>query len=193
MLGNIRKMVQNTPKKVRICLLVLYDILAIGISQFLALWTRFEFQTSMITPEFVERAWRYLGVNIVVTIVIFAFLRLYNSLWQYASVQEMLNVFVACALAAGSQSVGMHMFLWNMPRSYYILYFFFLLALICLSRFFYRGIRVVKNAYVFGRDNNAVPTMIIGAGDTASYLIKDMNTSATKSNAYVRLHHPRRR
>lgn len=185
MLGNIRKMVQNTPKKVRICLLVLYDILAIGISQFLALWTRFEFQTSMITPEFAERAWRYLGVNIVVTIVIFAFLRLYNSLWQYASVQEMLNVFVACALAAGSQSVGMHMFLWNMPRSYYILYFFFLLALICLSRFFYRGIRVVKNAYVFGRDNNAVPTMIIGAGDTASYLIKDMNTSATLKNVAV--------
>lgn len=181
----IRKIFDSTPKALRVTLLLLYDGLAVAVAEFLALWTRFEFHISQITPPYLEHAVKYVVINIVITLVVFAFLKLYNSLWQYASVQEMLNVFVACMVAAGSQSVGMHMLMWDMPRSYYILYFFFLLALICLSRFFYRGVRVVRNSYTTGRDRLAVPTMIIGAGDTASYLIKDMNNSAQLKNKVV--------
>ena len=121
----IQKILDGTPKMLRIILLLTYDAFAVMIAEFLALWTRFEFSISQITPEYLEHALYYAVINIAVTIVIFAFLKLYNSLWQYASVQEMLNVFIACALAAGSQSLGMHMLMWNMPRSYYILYFFF--------------------------------------------------------------------
>lgn len=185
MIKYIQRILDKTPKTLRIILLLIYDAFAVGVAEFLALWTRFEFSISQITPEYLERAWYYVAINIVITIFIFAFLKLYNSLWQYASVQEMLNVFVACALAAGSQSVGMHMLMWSMPRSYYILYFFFLLALICMSRFFYRGVRVVRNSYVAVRDRVAIPTMIIGAGDTASYLIKDMNNSVQLKNRVV--------
>ena len=181
----IRKIFNETPKMLRVLLLLIYDASAVVMAEFLALLTRFEFSVSQITPVYLDHALYYVAINIVVTIVIFAFLKLYNSLWKYASVQEMLNVFVACALAAGSQSIGMHMLLWDMPRSYYILYFFFLLALICMSRFFYRGVRVVRNSYVSGRDRVATPTMIIGAGDTASFLIKDMNTSVQLKNKVV--------
>lgn len=185
MLNRLQKIFRNTPKTIRVILLIIYDTLAVSVAEFLALWTRFEFRIGQIIPEYLNHAMCYLLVNIIVTIAIFAFMKLYNSLWQYASVQEMLNVFIACALAAGSQSVGMHMFLWDMPRSYYILYFFFLLALICMSRFFYRGVRVVKNSYVAGKRNTSVPTMIIGAGDTASYLIKDMNNRLSLRNKAV--------
>lgn len=181
----IQKLLCRTPKMVRIILLVIYDTLTVAVAEFFALWTRFEFHISQITPEYLNNALKYLLINIIITIAIFEFLKLYNSLWQYASVQEMLNVFIACLLSAGSQSVGMHMFMWSMPRSYYILYFFFLLALICVSRFFYRGVRVVRNSYATGKDRLTVPTMIIGAGDTASYLIKDMNNSAQLKNKVV--------
>lgn len=181
----IRKIFNETPKMLRVLLLLIYDAIAVAMAEFLALLTRFEFSVSQITSVYLDHALYYVAINIIVTIVIFAFLKLYNSLWKYASVQEMLNVFVACALAAGSQSIGMHMLLWDMPRSYYILYFFFLLALICMSRFFYRGVRVVRNSYVSGRDRVATPTMIIGAGDTASFLIKDMNTSVQLKNKVV--------
>lgn len=174
-----------TPKKLRISLLVTYDVLSIFVAEFLALWTRFEFQIEQIVPKYLEHAIRYTIINTVLTVLIFVFLHLYNSLWKYASVQEMLNVFVACALAASSQSVGMHMLMWDMPRSYYILYFFFLLALICISRFFYRGVRVVRNSYAIGRDRFAIPTMIVGAGDTASFLIKDMSNSIQLKNKVV--------
>lgn len=176
---------QNKSKYLRICLLVIYDILAVCLAEFLSVWTRFEFSFSEQMVNYLKVAGKYLVINLVITFVIFTFMHLYSSLWQYASVQELLNVFIACLLAAGSQSVGMHMLLWTMPRSYYILYFFFLLALIAASRFFYRGVRVVRNSYAMGRDAQTVPTMIIGAGDTASSLIKDMHNSPTVRNRVV--------
>lgn len=178
-------MFKNTSKAVRVTLLVFYDMLSVCLSEFLALWTRFEFNINNITPEFAEHALKYTVINVLITVLIFVFLKLYSSLWQYASVQEMLNVLIACLLAAGSQSVGMHMLLWNMPRSYYPLYFFYLLALVCLSRFSYRGARVVRNSYSVGKRDNAVFTMVIGAGDTASFLIRDMHNSRTVKNRVV--------
>lgn len=185
MFTKIQQIFHNTPKMVRVTLLIIYDVLAVALAEFLALWTRFEFSVSHITQEYMEHALKYTLINVIVTIAVFAFMKLYTSLWQYASVQEMLNVFIACLLAAGSQSVGMHMMMWSMPRSYYILYFFFFLALICMSRFFYRGVRVVRNSYVMGKDSEAVTTMVIGAGDTASSLIKDMNNSQVVRNRVV--------
>lgn len=178
-------MFKNTSKAVRVSLLVFSDILAVCLAEFFALWTRFEFSISSITPEYADHALKYTAINIVITVLLFIFLKLYSSLWQYASVQEMLGVLIACLLAAGSQSVGMHMLLWSMPRSYYLLYFFYLLALVCLTRFSYRGARVVRNSYSVGKKDHAVLTMVIGAGDTASFLIRDMYNSQTVRNRVV--------
>ena len=77
------------------------------------------------------------------------------------------------------------MLMWNMPRSYYILYLFFLLVLIAFSRFFYRGVRVVRQSFMAEHSGNAKNTMIIGAGDTAFSLIKDMNSSWQIHNKVV--------
>jgi FlaA1/EpsC-like NDP-sugar epimerase len=175
---------QTSGKYIRILLLVIYDILAIGLSEFFALWTRFEFSFPQDLVHYFDTALQYSAINITVTLIIFAMMRLYNSLWQYASVQELFNVLIACLLAAGSQSVGMHMLQWSMPRSYYILYFFYILAFITASRFTYRGLRVIRHSYFEGA-RKGVPTMIIGAGDSAFSLIKDMNNSAQIRNQVV--------
>lgn len=181
MRGNWRK----NSKYIKIILLVLYDILAVLIAEFLSVWIRFEFTLTDSARDYLLTAWKYFPVNLLLTLLIFSFMKLYSSLWQYASVQELLNVFLACLLAAGSQSVGMHMFLWSMPRSYYILYFFFLMMLISMSRFCYRGMRVVRNSYKMVRADQTIPTMIIGAGDTASLLIKDMHNNRSVRNRVV--------
>ena len=115
----------ETAKYIRIVLLVIYDILAIFLAEIFSIWTRFDFSLkSEQGIPFLETALQYFWVNMIVTIVIFFIMHLYNSLWEYASVQELLNVVIACLLSAAIQSLGMHMFQWNMPRSYYILYFF---------------------------------------------------------------------
>ena len=91
--------------------------------------------------------------------------------------QELLNVVIACLLSAALQSLGLHMLQWSMPRSYYILYFFFLLAMIAGSRFVYRALRIIRHNYIGEIIGHAVPTMIIGAGDSAYFLIKNMTSS----------------
>ena len=165
----------ETAKYIRIAVLLIYDILAVFLAEIISIWTRFEFslKNEQCIP-YLETAVRYFWINICVTLVIFAIMHLYNSLWKYASVQELLNVVVACLLSAALQSLGMHMLQWNMPRSYYILYFFFLLALITGSRFVYRGLRIIRHNYLGISVGKVVPTMVIGAGDSAYFLIKNM-------------------
>ena len=185
MYQKMKNIFQGTSKTLRIILLLIYDICAVCVAEFLALWTRFEFSIAQIEPQYAKTALRYTLINIVVTLVIFAFFKLYSSLWRYASVQEMLNVVLACLLAACVQSMGMHMLFLNMPRSYYILYLFFLLVLVAASRFFYRGVRVVRQSLMTERSGSAVNTLIIGAGDTAFSLIKDMSSSWMVHNRVV--------
>ena len=185
MVRKIRKAFQNTSKTMRIAILIIYDICAVCIAEFLALWTRFEFSISQIEPVFADRALRYTIINVIITLIIFSIAKLYSSLWRYASVHEMLNVVAACIMAACIQIFGLHMLMWNMPRSYYILYLFFLLVLITFSRFFYRGVRVVRQSLMIEHGGNAKNTMIIGAGDTAFSLIKDMNNSRQIHNKVV--------
>lgn len=185
MYQKIKELFEGTSKSIRIILLVIYDICAICIAEFLALWTRFEFFFDRIEPVYLDAAIRYTLINIIATVVIFAMFKLYSSLWRYASVQEMLNVVVACVLAACVQSLGTHMMLLSMPRSYYILYLFFLMGFIAVSRFFYRGVRVLRMSMVTERSSNAISTMIIGAGDTAFTLIKDINSSWLVHNRVV--------
>lgn len=175
---------QGAEKAFKVMLLLLYDTMAVCLAEFLALWTRFEFSIDKIDQRYVITANRYALFNVLLTILIFALFRLYNSLWQYASVQEMLSVVGACVMAAASQCVGMYMLRWDMPRSYYVLYGFFLLLLICMSRFFYRGLRVVRHA-ISDRGGVAVNTMVIGAGNTAASLIRDMKNSTAISNHAV--------
>ncbi len=180
-----REQKQHAGKAPRVMLLLIYDTMAVCLAEFLALWTRFEFSFDKIDAPFVETASHYVLLNVFVTVLIFALFKLYNSLWQYASVQEMLSVVGACVMAAASQCVGMSMLQWHMPRSYYVLYGFFLLLLICLSRFFYRGVRVVRNTLTVSRGQGVINTMIIGAGSTAASLIKDMKNSSHISNQAV--------
>ena len=86
MFTKIQQIFHNTPKMVRVTLLIIYDVLAVALAEFLALWTRFEFSVSHITQEYMEHALKYTLINVIVTIAVFAFMKLYTSLWQYASV-----------------------------------------------------------------------------------------------------------
>jgi len=178
---------QDSAKFVRIAVLVIYDMIAVFLSEILSIWTRFDFSLKNEQGiPFLETAMHYLWLNIIITLIVFIVMHLYNSLWQYASVQELLNVVIACLLSAALQCLGLHMLQWNMPRSYYILYFFFLLAFVAGSRFVYRALRIIRHNYIgeaFGRA--AVSTMVIGAGDSAYFLIKNMTSSSQIRNKVV--------
>lgn len=176
---------KNPKKRIRVSLLILYDILVIGISEYMALLIRFEFRPGMIKKVFLESMIQYTPVNIGCTLVIFALFSLYESLWRYASVTELLNLTLACIVSSMLQLVGMYMMGYHLPRSYYILYLLILLPLMMAGRFSYRLLRILKQRVYTDRLEKPIITMVIGAGDAGTLIIKELQSSYHLSNKVV--------
>lgn len=167
----------NMDKKliVRRSSLVIYDILAMIFSSGFALMLRYDFNYRMIDDKFVNAAWDYLPYNIVATLIIFYFFKLYHSLWAYAGMTEMQNVITACVLSSAAQLLGIQVMNMYMPRSYYFLYGGTFVLLILASRFVYRFLRMTKK--IQRQRKECVNVMIVGAGNAGNMIIKEIVTS----------------
>lgn len=177
--------IKNPKKRVRISLLVIYDILIILLSEYMALLIRYEFHPEKIKQIYLTSLMNYSVINIIITILIFALFSLYESLWRYASVTELLNLTLACLVSSGVQLVGTYMLEYRMPRSYYILYFLLLLPMMMAGRFSYRLLRILKQRlHVTGLEEPIV-TMVIGAGDAGLAIIKELQSSSHLNSKVV--------
>ena len=158
--------------------LVVIDILSVALATYLGLIARFDFDPSFVQGSvYGQTAWNYLPYSIVITILLFWVFHLYQSLWQYAGTPEIINIFLSCVFSAISQMIIVHMFLkWPYPRSCYVFFGGFLLACVVASRFFYRAFRT----FVEKRTDmaKALNVMVIGAGESANLLIREMKSSS---------------
>jgi FlaA1/EpsC-like NDP-sugar epimerase len=159
--------------------LILYDVICIVGASFLALLFRYEFSFSSIPEHFMDPVATFLPINIVIAIVIFYFFKLYDSLWAYAGEREMQNLVMACTFSGVINAIGLQFFKspdeQPVPQSYYFLYTFLLITGIFVSRFSYRFFRSKKHQA--GNRNNSQAVMVIGAGEAANMIIKDILTS----------------
>ena len=172
----MKELIKDTQYRIRAFLLLILDIIAIIASSFIALSLRFEFHFNMVDIQYVETLYRYLPINIVCTIIIFFLLRMYTSLWKYASVRELSNVVIASILSGVVQLIGMFYILrWPMPRSYFVVYTMLLLLLEFGIRFGYRFFRFLRNE--IGGMNEVSHVMVIGAGDAGAAIIKEIRLS----------------
>ncbi len=161
----------------RTCLII-YDIASVLIASFFAIALRYEFELEMIPDYFLDTIIRFLPFNIVITLVIFFFFKLYNSLWAFAGETELQNVIVSCFLSAAINGIGLNLVKIEakaVPDSYYFMYAFSLVTLVFASRFSYRFFRSRKHK--MQNKNNATRVMIIGAGDAGNSIIKEIVTS----------------
>ena len=155
--------------------LITYDIIAVSVSGLMALAIRYDLRLRDITPEFMDSVLKYIPFNIVTMLLVFYGLRLYHSLWEYASVTEMQNSVVASFLVALIQFIGMNILGYKTPRSYPFLFAMFFIMLTVISRFSYRFLRTAKKRYLNKRFGQNV--MIVGAGEAANMLIKEIVSS----------------
>lgn len=65
-----------------------YDAVSIVIAFFLALWFRFDCRYSMIPKEFLGAYLKFIGIYVIFSLFVFWRLRLYNSIWRFASYSE---------------------------------------------------------------------------------------------------------
>ena len=161
----------------RACLII-YDVASVLIASFFAIVLRYEFELDMIPDYFLNTIIRFLPFNIILTLAVFHFFKLYNSLWAFAGETELQNVIVACFLSSAINGIGLNIVkieVRAVPNSYYFMYAFSLVTLIFASRFSYRFLRSRKHK--LQNKNNATRVMIIGAGDAGNSIIKEIVTS----------------
>ncbi|MBT1070599.1 polysaccharide biosynthesis protein [Geobacter chapellei] len=148
----------------------LSDMLLITFSLCLAFLLRFDFT---IPPQQLDLFWECLVVVMLVKPLVFLVTGFYNSLWRYASVQDALEIFKAVTLSS-ILSVSAILFLRQftpIPRSVFLLDWFLLAALLSASRLVWR---VYREIYVTGHRGEGPATLIVGAGEAGSLLLKEI-------------------
>lgn len=158
--------------------LILYDIMSVILSCALALLIRYEFHIAEVPEYFYVPVMRAMPLLVAVTIAIFWFLKLYNSLWAFAGETELQNLVIACVLSGVAGVVILPFFKIEqqaVPQSFHFMYVFLLITLTFISRFSYRFLRSMKHRNA--NKNNSVSVMVIGAGEAGNIIIKEILNS----------------
>ncbi len=161
----------------RTCLII-YDVISVILASYLAIVIRYEFNVDSIPVHFRQPIERFMPINILLTLIIFYFFRLYSSLWAFAGETELQNIVVSCVLSTLVNSIGLQFFKIKtqaVPKSYYFFYLFLLLTCIFSSRFSYRFFRSLKHKQQ--NKKNLISVMVIGAGEAANLIIKEIVNS----------------
>lgn len=155
--------------------LIIYDIMAVCLANFLALVLRYSMEMDEIPDYFMRSVRDHLPIGIVVTLLVFYTFRLYHSLWAYAGMSELQNIVMASFISAGVQGIFMLSMGRRVPASYYFFNAFLLLGLTFVSRFSYRFARETRRKK--RNSKNSIAVMIVGAGDAGNTLIKEIRSS----------------
>ena len=174
----------TTAKVVRIVFLVLLDAISLNLAVFLSLWFRFELDFSrVIGTSYLSNALKFAPYYTVIGIAVFAIFNLYNSLWEYASLDEAIRIVAACAVVDVISFVIMKLFSMRMPMSFHFLNGILLAILILLIRFSYRLIR--RNWRHLSR--GAKRTLMIGAGRSGMMTLTDIQANQNSDNRVIRI------
>lgn len=169
---------ENFQLYIRRIFLIIMDSCLISLASFLALALRFDLQISTIDPIFLSNMLETLPIQIVATLIIFGVFRIYSSLWQYASAQELLNIVTAGMVSMMVQLLTMVMLQKGMPRSYYLIYYFLLVVFVGGTRILYRFVRMKKaDLKKMFRKRTGKKVMIVGAGEAGTALIREIQMS----------------
>ena len=159
-------------------LIILLDIIAVNAAYFLALLIRFyvnnEFRPTV--SYYLTDFWTFAPFYTVLCIIVFWLFRLYGGMWQYAGINDMNRIIGASLVTAVIHIVGTALFIRRMPITYYFIGMILQFLFITLIRFGYR-IWLVEKKKIAGSRKPGTPAMVIGAGEAARRMIRDLDDS----------------
>lgn len=156
--------------------LLIYDVIMMNASYFIGLLLRFDVRYSSIPEEYLYAFLKFAPFYTVFSVTVFFLLRLYNSLWRFASFSELNRILLASGITTIFQLIGITAFVHRMPASYYVFGAIVQFCMVTAVRFAYRFItleraRREKNQHAV---HNA---MIIGAGAAGQVILKELKVS----------------
>ena len=158
-------------------MLMIYDIIAVNLSYFLALLLRFDLKYTKIDQTYLDAFKQSAPIYTVFCIIVFMLLKLYRSIWRFASYIELMRIMAACFITTAFNCIFVTVAFVRMPLVYYvfgaILQCFFLLV----ARFSYRLFLVIYEAKLKSKVKDVPKIMIIGAGSAGQMILRDINRS----------------
>ena len=153
-------------------LLMVYDFAAVIVSFGIALWLRFDCKVTSVEPQYLTTYTKTIIIYALFCLVVFWFLRLYKSIWRFASYSELMRVILATVVTGVIYTGSLLVFNLHMPVSYYVIGITVQFIATLGIRFFYRFVLLLR-----GRTNNEEQkknVMIIGAGSAGQMLFRDI-------------------
>ena len=173
----------NKQKTVRIAVLIICDMLIAWLAAFLTMFVRFEMNMDFLRATvYYPHLFKVQIAAMLCAVPVFAVFKLYNSLWEFAGMHELMRIAVASFTATLVVELALHMLKIHMPRSFPVIFFMFLAAGCALLRFVYRLLRR-KKAGMSGKGQKR--TMLVGGGQAGATVLREFSYSANSNNKVV--------
>lgn len=163
--------------------LIIADILTVVLSSLLAGLIRYDFRMDLYLKEYGAELMKTVPFFAVGLVTISFLFNLYKSLWEYASIDELLHVLYAVGMLCAVQMILILTRVIKLPASFPIL-FGLLTILFSLSiRFSYRVFRSQRKKKNLRTEQKR--TMLIGAGNAGMLVLREFQTSECSQNQVV--------
>lgn len=161
-------------------LLVVYDMIAVTVAYFAALWFRFDCMVSMIDQVYLQAFACFAPIYAACCVLVFWRMRLYNSLWRFASFTELMRTGFATVVTGIVHIVGITLLFKRMPVSYYIIGMGFQFLMVLGVRFSYRLLLLErsKRAHANAKTDRV---MLIGAGNAGEMILREIQRMKEQS------------
>lgn len=148
--------------------LMLLDAIIVFCVPFAALYIRFD---GDIERQFLTTWLNHATFMVLVRLVTFYLYGLYNRLWRYAGINELISIVTAVTVSSLIIVSYMFMIGATLPRSVHLLSWFFTIAFVGASRI---GVRVIHHFRQRTQAADSINVLIVGAGDAGSLLAREL-------------------
>ena len=169
---DLRRKKKNEHWEVVTGILMVYDFMAICFSYLLALLVRFDFKFSSIESQYLQGCYKSVVFYAIFCVILFWFLKLYRSIWRFASYSELLRVILATVISGILYPIVMLATHNKMPASYYLIGIVIQFCLTLGVRFSYRFILLLRSRTV--KKQSETNVMLIGAGSAGQMIQRDI-------------------
>ena len=147
--------------------LIIVDIILLNLALLVSFFMRFDAEWTLYFN------YTYIIVITVIGLIILYFSNLYNKMWQYASIGELFSIVKVSVLINLIFVVYVFFSRTGFPRSVLLINFLVDVFILGASRF---GLRLLRERLI-GNNQKHITTrvLIVGAGDAAEILIREMN------------------
>lgn len=166
---HVKTLIKTLKRKLFLFLLIVLDAVLVHFSLFFSFYLRFE--GNIATQYYEQYSSTWIEVT-AICLLSFVFFRLYDRLWRFASIGELLSITFATFI--GTMGVLFYTFMMGnpYPRSIYIIFWLLLTSLIGFSRLVFRASGDFAETFRYIK-NGKKRVLVVGAGHAGSMVIKE--------------------